>query len=83
LKKLKRYNLTPAQYAEMIYIQRNRCAICGKPAEGKSLHIDHNHTTGKVRGLLCHNCNVLIGHAKEDREILLSAIGYLNRDYEP
>ncbi len=80
MKKLKKYKLSIKDYTELIYTQRNRCAICDKPAEGKTLHIDHNHETGKVRGLLCHNCNVLLGHAKEDKNILMSAIQYLNRD---
>lgn len=43
----------------------------------KSLSIDHNHQTGKVRGLLCHHCNVGLGHFKDNIELLNSALDYL------
>lgn len=45
----------------------------------KNFHIDHNHTTEKVRGLLCSSCNLALGHAKEDKEVLKSMIEYLER----
>ena len=57
--------------------QKGLCDICGKfmsrPCQ------DHNHTTKKPRDLLCHNCNVLIGHSFENKEILASAIRYLQK----
>ncbi|MCX4458503.1 endonuclease domain-containing protein [Streptomyces sp. NBC_01728] len=56
------YRITREQYEGMIRAQDNRCAICrSAPPEGKRLHIDHCHTTGIVRGLLCNTCNVAVG----------------------
>jgi hypothetical protein len=56
---LDKYKLTPAIYSEMLQEQGFVCAIC---KEVKPLEIDHDHKTGKVRGLLCHNCNVCMGY---------------------
>lgn len=50
-----RYGLTEKQYQQMMRRQKGRCAICEQP--GMKLHIDHDHDTGKVRGLLCLPCN--------------------------
>ena len=53
--------------------------ICGGSCgSGRRLAVDHNHTTGKVRGLLCSNCNTLLGKAKDNVNILQAAIDYLN-----
>ena len=67
-----------------MYEQQNGvCAICGKPETkvqyGKiqPLTVDHNHETGKVRGLLCFNCNIAIGKLKDDIVLLEKAIDYL------
>jgi len=78
-----RYNLSIEQIREL-YSTRN-CPICGVPFSGmdiKSLHVDHDHVTGKVRGLLCLNCNWLIGHAKEDPGTLERAAQYLRNHQE-
>lgn len=72
-----KYGLT---LEEVQALRANGCAICGKPGiEGRwgNLHIDHDHDTGRVRGALCHNCNVGIGHFKNDPELLRAAIRYL------
>lgn len=57
------------------------CAICGTSdwmgRHGGRPHVDHDHETGKVRGMLCHNCNLMIGYAKEDIQTLRRAITYL------
>lgn len=65
--------------------QKGCCAICGSslanPQWSKSdMHIDHCHHTNKVRGLLCGNCNWLLGVAKEDCKILTNAISYLTKE---
>ena len=80
------YNLTSQQYLEKVISQNNCCAICGKPehrilktGDVKPLSVDHNHTTGVVRELLCNDCNALIGFANEDQEILQNAIVYLQK----
>lgn len=52
------------------------CKICGRIPEGK-LHVDHCHTSGNIRGLLCGGCNVGLGHFNDDLERLAAAIEYL------
>ena len=73
------YGLKEQDYEQMVAEQNNLCAICGKKEEGKVLCIDHDHATGKVRGLLCSNCNIGLGNLKEDIQIFLAAIAYLKK----
>jgi hypothetical protein len=78
--RLKRYGLTLEQYDELLEKQQRCCAICGEShdvAKGKILAVDHDHTTGKVRGLLCHNCNTIIGHAADSIAIPQATIDYM------
>jgi hypothetical protein len=79
--KLKRaYGLNHEQVEEMKRLQDYRCYTCGKhesEAGAKGLVVDHNHTTGKVRRLLCSACNTSLGLTKEDVGILASLIKYL------
>lgn len=56
----KKYNMTVDQYNSMLKSQNGKCAICGNTSE-RALAVDHNHETGKVRGLLCLQCNVHLG----------------------
>lgn len=80
-KSLKRnYGITSDQFDQLNTIQQGLCAICNKPENHKHkkhLSVDHNHKTGKVRGLLCHSCNVVLGLIKEDLGILESIKQYL------
>ena len=82
---LRRFGVSLQQYGDMLLAQDGKCAICGQPetqmrgGKVKALAVDHCHTTGKVRGLLCVDCNQAIGKLKEDRNILLSAIRYLDK----
>lgn len=73
----KNYGITIAEYDELFERQNGNCAICGLPEIMRRLSVDHNHETGEVRGLLCATCNLLIGNAKENADILLKAIDYL------
>jgi hypothetical protein len=74
----RKFGLTPEQYDEMLAAQDGRCMICRRPpAEGKTLDIDHDHETGRVRGLLCRNCNHGVGKFFEDVWLLMAAAGYL------
>lgn len=78
----RKYDIGVTDYERMMTAQNNRCAICGKPPAmtnraNKSLHVDHDHTTGTIRALLCTQCNHLIGNCMESTGILISAIGYL------
>jgi Recombination endonuclease VII len=70
------YGITLLQYEDMCVQQDNMCASCGKT---EKLFIDHCHTTGKIRGLLCRYCNSLIGFAKDDPEMLRRAAIYVRR----
>lgn len=76
-----KYGISPERYAEMLAEQGDRCAICGTdtPAGKGGWHTDHDHATNRVRGLLCHHCNLLLGHAKDDPAILRAAVDYLMR----
>lgn len=74
------YGITKEQYKNQFEKQQGLCAICNhKHVSGRrtGLVVDHNHSTGKFRGLLCHSCNRGIGLLKENIEILRSAIKYL------
>jgi hypothetical protein len=74
----RKFNITKEQYDTMLHEQGGVCAIC-KGVCTRALAVDHCHTTGKVRGLLCNNCNRGIGHLKDSVEILEAAINYLRR----
>lgn len=73
------YGLTKEQYDSMLELQGNACAVCstGTPASKVGWHVDHCHTTGKVRGILCHQCNVGLGNFRDSKASLQSAIDYL------
>lgn len=79
--RLRLYGMTQSDYNQLFAEQLGCCAICGKHQNefNRGLHIDHDHRTGKVRGLLCHRCNPGIGYLQEDVEILEKAIKYLLR----
>lgn len=74
------YGIDEATYASLQVIQNGRCAIC--TAQVHPLRVDHDHTTGVIRGLLCHNCNVGLGHFKDSCALLDSAKRYLNATTE-
>jgi|ERR1035437_5649575 hypothetical protein len=76
----RKYNITQEQYNELFNKQNGKCAICGKHQSElkKALGIDHDHETGKNRGLLCDKCNLLLGHANDNVQVLTQAINYLN-----
>ena len=77
---MKKYRLTIENYDKMLVAQNGVCAICGHPPNWRCLSVDHNHITGNVRGLLCTNCNMMLGLVDDSIEILRSAIEYLNHD---
>lgn len=74
------YGITLDEYNQMLARQEHLCALCGeRPDTSRRMHVDHDHATGKIRALLCHHCNLLIGNAKESTERLRQAIAYLER----
>ena len=77
----KAYGITLEEYEGLLAQQGNRCAICSadKPGGIGRFHVDHDHVTGRVRGMLCNNCNTAIGLMRENTTILRSAIEYLIR----
>jgi hypothetical protein len=78
--KLKRhYGITQDQFDAMLMAQGNACAICRseEPSGAGSFHVDHCHTTQRVRGLLCHHCNLGLGNFKDNPESLTAALKYL------
>ncbi len=79
VQQLRAYGLTVEDHAAMVERQGNRCAICKTEhrGRGKRLHVDHDHETGRVRGLLCGPCNVSLGGFRDDPKLLRSALKYL------
>jgi hypothetical protein len=76
----RKYGITLQDYEVMLFVQYGGCLLCGDaPPENGSLHVDHDHDTGEVRGLLCVSCNNALGAFKDSREILERAIAYLDR----
>jgi len=71
------YGISLADYDELVIKQNNGCAICG--VWKKTFHVDHDHTTGKVRGLLCVSCNSGLGKFNDTIEGLEKAIAYLRK----
>ena len=72
------YGISVEDYEQMLEDQNGGCYICGKKPEGKrALDIDHDHTTGKVRGLLCSNHNRALGLLGDDISLMLRSVEYL------
>ena len=79
-----RYGLTEQEVQAMFAAQNGLCACCGNPATSmvkrtgtiKMLHIDHNHETGKVRALLCQDCNIALGHLRHDSKRVQALLSY-------
>lgn len=83
IKLSERYGITEEEYNELHTKQGGVCAICGKPETMKQkgtlkhLAVDHDHETGKIRGLLCTKCNASIGQMYEDPILLRKAADYI------
>lgn len=69
------YGITPEEFSAKITAQSGVCAICGLPMTRP--HVDHNHATGAVRGLLCSQCNLGIGHLQDSADVADAAARYL------
>ncbi len=78
--KLKRFGLTIEMFEEIVKKQNGKCAICNQLPNRSNLDVDHDHKTGKVRGLLCSACNRAIGYMGDNPERLKKAIKYLTNN---
>lgn len=74
---LRAYGINLDGYSKMLAAQGGACKICREPPTKVSLHVDHCHSTGRVRGLLCSKCNLMLGNARDSRAVLLAAVAYL------
>lgn len=79
------YGLTLKDYLDLAEAQNFTCAICNEDNFAMGMHhsgalvVDHDHSTGAVRGLLCHNCNRALGLLKDNKDSILRAASYLER----
>lgn len=77
----RRYGISEKEYNQMYKLQNGKCALCDSGNIGRkgAVHfcVDHNHKTGEVRGLLCHNCNVVLGKIKDSKNWLQRALKYI------
>lgn len=80
-RRYKRYGITEEIYLILCQKQNNLCAICQMKLNSNKRkdHVDHCHETGRVRGILCHHCNLMLGHAKDSVLALQNGIKYLER----
>ena len=77
-KLLKTYGISLEDYHQMLYNQDGFCCICSIPfTENTRPYVDHNHSTGQVRGLLCFHCNTGLGHFKDNYKHLVRAARYV------
>lgn len=78
-----KYGITESDYLSMLRRQGGRCAICGTTDAGnwkgsqRCFCIDHDHLSGKIRGILCSHCNMALGHFKDSIQNLREAVAYM------
>jgi len=77
---MRKYGMTIEQYDAMLEAQGGGCFICGRAPRGDiSLHVDHDHSSGAIRGILCFRCNNALADFQEDVQLLARAAAYLDR----
>ena len=76
----KEFGLTVEDYEQLHETQGGKCAVCGRPENGRRLDVDHCHTTGKIRGLLCNPCNQSLGLLGESPERIKGLLAYLGAE---
>lgn len=79
-----RYGISLDEYQQLLETQNHKCAACKNPdtsvthmGQTKPLSVDHDHVTGKVRGLLCHKCNIALGLLNDDKERIMALANYI------
>jgi coenzyme F420-reducing hydrogenase gamma subunit len=78
-REIKKYGITYVDYERMLAEQAGVCLGCKTLSEGEHLAVDHCHATGRVRGLLCRNCNLTLGNVQDKPEVLRALADYLDR----
>lgn len=74
------YGISLEEFDSILEAQGNACAICHcTESGGKNWHVDHDHNTGAIRGLLCNSCNTALGHMRDSPAILRAAADYVER----
>ena len=76
----KKLGITIEDFNRMNKIQQGKCCICKKIPDGQILRLDHDHNTGKIRGLLCNHCNIGLGYFRDNIESLKNAAVYLKKN---
>ena len=75
----KAYGLSRSEYETMLKQQGGLCAICRDPTRSHTLAVDHDHSSGTIRGLLCQPCNRALGFLRDDPDLMTAALAYLRR----
>src|SRR4030095_6964676 len=76
---LTHHGMTPVEYAR--HHAPSHCPICQElmRPEKRGIHLDHDHATLEIRGIICRECNIMLGKARDNPYILLAAVAYLNK----
>ncbi len=77
------FGITQADYNKLLARQGGGCAICGRPPTKAALHVDHDHATEEIRGLLCVGCNNALGQFRDDATLLERATDYVSSETRP
>lgn len=80
ISRIRSYGISVDDYNRMLEEQNGGCYICGKSYTNRALDIDHDHETGKVRGLLCSPHNRVLGLLNDDPDMVMAAHAYLLKD---
>jgi len=73
-----KYGITINEYSELFEAQKGVCKICGHEHERRPLNVDHCHSTGRIRGLLCDKCNLAIGLIGDSKDLAMVIVRYLS-----
>lgn len=76
---VRKYGITKAAYDQLLEQQNGVCAVCNENRGNKRLNVDHDHATDTIRGLLCHKCNLALGHMEDNPEWLRELADYVER----
>lgn len=78
----KLYGITARQYDYQLKLQKGGCALCGRKPKARRLHVDHDHKTERVRGLLCYYCNRRVVGRHRDADLLEKVVKYLRSTHD-